>query len=213
MSQVRGLFAFTALLVLSAALHAASPAQQDFQEAIGKTADPSRGARLFVTCAGCHRDTGQGNRDGSVPVIAGQHARVLIRQLADYRHALRWDPRMQHYADNHVLPDAQAIADVAAYAAALERAGPAGTGKGDLVQRGRAVFAARCASCHGTAGEGDAAMLVPRISAQHYAYLLRLFNDAVEGTRPSFPAEHIRLLEALSAEDRIGLADALARIE
>lgn len=199
------------VLLLPGVVQAASPAQQDFQEAVARTPDLVRGERLYVTCAGCHRDTGAGNRDGSVPVIAGQHRQVVIRQLADYRHARRWDPRMQHYADSHVLPDAQAIADVAGYIESLPRTQAAGTGRGDLVQRGRAVFAARCASCHGRQAEGDAAELVPRIDGQHHNYLLRLFNDAVEGTRPSFPADHLRLLEDLSADDRLALADALAR--
>jgi hypothetical protein len=46
---------------------------------------------------------------------------VTIKQLTDYRHAQRWDPRMQVYADNHVLADTQAIADVAAHVASLLR--------------------------------------------------------------------------------------------
>jgi cytochrome c553 len=192
-------------------LQAASPAQQDFTEAVARTPDLARGQRLYNTCAGCHRDTGLGNLDGSVPVIAGQHRQVLIRQLADYRHARRWDPRMQRYADVHVLADPQAIADVAGYIESLPRSRAGGTGRGDLVEGGRALFAARCASCHGAKGEGDADEIVPRIGGQHHDYLLRVFNDAVEGTRPSFPADHLRLLEGLSGDDRLALADALAR--
>lgn len=189
---------------------AASPAQQDFQEASSKMPDLQRGARLFVTCAGCHGADGRGDRDGSVPVIAGQHARVIMRQLADCRHARRWNPRMQHYADNHVLPDAQAIADVAGHAASLARGG-VGTGRGDLLAAGRQLHSAHCASCHGPTGEGDATTLVPRIGGQHYAYLLRVFHEAVEGARPNFPADHLRLLERFDGDQLIGLADALAR--
>lgn len=205
------------LLLLAFALPAtalaASPAQQDFQEAIGKTPDLQRGAQLFVICAGCHRANGRGNLDGSVPLIAGQHMRVLVKQLADYRHARRWDPRMQHYADNHVLPDVQALADVAAYIAQLDRRGVAGRGDGRQVALGRALYAERCASCHGEKGEGDAATLVPNVAGQHYAYLLRQFHDAVEGRRPNFPADHIRLLEPFGRDEFTGLADALARGE
>lgn len=211
--STRALCLLLALLAAPAVALSASPAQQDFQEASGKTPDLPRGARLFVTCAGCHRVDGRGNRDGSVPLIAGQHLPVTVRQLADYRHARRWDPRMQHYADNHVLPDAQAIADVAGYVAALDRKGEAGTGRGDLVQAGRRLFAANCASCHGAAGEGDAPALVPRISGQHYGYLLRVFHDGVQGIRPSFPADHLRLLERLGSDELIALADAIARLE
>jgi cytochrome c553 len=211
--SIRNLCPLLALLALPVAAPAASPAIQDYQEAVGKTPDLERGASEYKSCAGCHRENGRGNMDGSVPLIAGQHARVTIKQLADYRHAKRWDPRMQHYADTHVLPDVQAIADVAAYIATLERKGIAGRGAGDQVHTGRAIFAAQCTSCHGKAGEGDATALVPRIAGQHYAYLLRQFHDAVEGRRPNFPAEHIRLLERFGRDELVGLADALARME
>lgn len=119
---------------------------------------------------------------------------------------------MQHYADAHVLVDAQAIADVAEYISMLPRGEGSGTGQGDLVQKGNAIYAARCVTCHGRNGEGDAAGLVPRVGGQHYGYLLRVLNDAVEGTRPSFPADHLRMLAGLSPDERIGLADAIARL-
>lgn len=211
--SLRHAYALLAILSLPAACLAASPAQQDFQEAINKVPDAARGAREYVTCTGCHRENGRGNLDGSVPLIAGQHMRVLVKQLADYRHAKRWDPRMQHYADNHVLPDVQALADVAAYIAQLDRRGVAGRGDGRQVALGRALYAERCASCHGEKGEGDAATLVPNVAGQHYAYLLRQFHDAVEGRRPNFPADHIRLLEPFGRDEFTGLADALARGE
>lgn len=210
--SMRMLCPLLALLALPV-VQAATPARQDFQEAVARTPDLARGAKLFVTCAGCHRQNGRGNLDGSVPVIAGQHLHVLVKQLADYRHAGRWDPRMQHYADNLVLPDVQAIADVAAHVAALDRAGTAGQGRGDQLALGRALYAERCASCHGQRGEGDAATVVPRIAGQHYAYLLRQFHDAVEGRRPTYPADHIRLLERFARDELTGLADAVARMQ
>ena len=61
------------------------------------------------------------------------------------------------------------------------------------------------------AGEGDAASLVPHVAGQHYAFLLRLFREAVSGTRPNFPADHLRLLERLDQDTLQGLADTLAR--
>lgn len=210
---LRTVCSLLALLLQPAVLLAASPAQQDYQEAIGKTADPARGARLYVTCAGCHRQNGRGNLDGSVPLIAGQHQQVTVKQLTDYRHAERWDPRMQVYADNHVLVDAQAIADVAAHVATLERKGAGGTGPGNRVAHGRSIYAASCASCHGPAGEGNAILVAPRIAGQHYEFLLRMFRDAVEGSRPNFDAGHLQLLQRIEREDFSALADALARTE
>lgn len=207
----------TALLVLAllaapAAVLAATPASQDFADATALTPDPARGERLFAPCAGCHRADGRGNRDGSVPAIAGQHQRVLVKLLTDYRHARRWDPRMQHYADVIVLPDLQAVADVAGHIAALDPGASAGTGAGNRLQLGRALFGERCASCHGQRGEGDAKTLVPRIAGQHYAYLQRLFKEAAEGARPSYPPDHVSLFQELGAGRLEAIADAVSRM-
>jgi len=201
-----------AALLWPVAVWAATPAAQDYQEAIASTPDPQRGARLYVTCAGCHRENGSGNIDGSVPLIAGQHPRVLMRQLADYRHARRWDARMQHYSDTHVLADPQAIADVAAYVATLEFRGRNGTGNGKLVSIGRSLFAMHCAACHGKSGEGNAGDAVPRVAGQHFAYLLGQFHEARAGSRRAFTAEHVQMLQGLDDDQLTGLADALSRM-
>lgn len=200
-------------LLLPAAAFAATPASQDFQEAVGRTPDLARGEKLFVTCSGCHRLNGRGNLDGSVPLIAGQHFEVVVKQLADYRHARRWDPRMQHYADTHVLPDVQAIADVAAHVASLPRAGNSGTGEGNRLPLGRALYEERCAACHGQRAEGDAATVVPRLDGQHHAYLRRMFQDAMEGSRPAFAPDHVSLLQGLGAGQLDAVADAVARMK
>lgn len=202
-----------ALLAAPAMTQAATPASQDFTDAVALKPDLVRGERLFVTCAGCHRADGRGNRDGSVPAIAGQHQRVLVKLLTDYRHARRWDPRMQHYADAHVLPDMQAVADVAGHIAGLARGTNAGTGGGNRLQLGRALFEERCATCHGQHGEGDAQTLVPRLASQHHAYLLRLFKEAAEGARPSYPPDHIRLFQELGADRLDAIADAASRMQ
>jgi cytochrome c553 len=204
-AAVLGVLLAQPLVVLGAAA-----AQQEYQDALRSTADPERGAVLFQACARCHGAGGDGNADGSVPAISGQHRQVIARQLVDYRHARRWDPRMEHQA-GQALTDAQAIADVAAYVASLPRGGRIGTGRGDMVERGRGIHAARCASCHGSTAQGDGATLAPRLAGQHYAYLLRQFHDAVEGRRPNFPSDHVRLLEQFQRDELTGLADWLAR--
>ena len=209
--NIRCLPALLAVMVLPAACIAATPAQQDFQEAMGKVPDAARGARVYVTCAGCHRENGRGNVDGSVPLIAGQHYRVIVKQIADYRHARRWDPRMQHYADVHFLPDAQAIADVAGHISKLDPRGESGRGKGDQLALGREILARRCVSCHGRSGEGNGEEGVPRLAGQHYEYTLRQLHDFLEGRRPRLTPDHVPMLEDLERDELTGVADALAR--
>jgi cytochrome c553 len=198
------------LLAGSVALAAAS-AQQEYADAMGATADADRGAQLFSACAACHGAEGGGRTDGVVPRLAGQHARVIIRQLIDYRYDKRRDPRMEPVAHTRALRDAQAIADVAAFAAALAPRAQAGTGSGAFLESARQVYAVRCASCHGTDGQGEPATPVPRLAGQHYAYLLRQFHDALEGRRPALADSHGTLLQDLDRDALQGLADMLAR--
>ena len=202
-----------ALLLVPFAASAASKSQSEFEKALHAKPDVAHGAELFQTCATCHGPTGNGADDGSIPRIAGQHFRVLVRQLVDYRHELRWDIRMEHYAGRGLLKDSQSIADVAAYVAMLARDAPRNVGDGSLLRHGAQVYAQRCAECHGDAGEGDGRALTPRVAGQHYAYLLRQLYDGVDGRRPNFSAGHVRILARLQRDDLVGVADFLARSE
>ncbi len=118
---------------------------------------------------------------------------------------------MEHFTAEHLVADAQAIADVAAYASQLESQTLPGIGKGDLIGRGASLYAARCRSCHGEAGQGDAGKLVPRLAGQHYEYLLRQMYDSVDGRRPNMPDDHIRLFSRLDRDDVLGISDFLSR--
>jgi cytochrome c553 len=191
----------------------ASATLRDFAEAVRAQPNLERGQNLFNTCAQCHGHAGSGSEDGTIPRIAGQHFNVLVRQLVDYRHNERWDIRMEHYAGRGLLADSQSIADVAGYVSQLSRNQPRKVGDGELIERGRAVFAGRCAQCHGKLGEGNDSEVIPKIAGQHYDYLLRQMHDAVDGRRPNFSREHIRLLAKLERDDLNGVADFLARAE
>jgi len=192
---------------------AAGTARSDFDSAAYAKPNVQHGAELFQTCAACHGPTGNGADDGSIPRIAGQHFRVLVRQLVDYRYESRWDIRMEHYAGRGLLKDAQSIADVAGYVAQLARDAPRNVGDGTLLRQGAQIYAQRCAECHGESGEGQGRARVPRISGQHYAYLLRQMYDGVDGRRPNFSAAHVRILARLQRDDLVGVADFLARSE
>ncbi len=188
-------------------------ARQEYIDAAHAKPNLDRGAELFRTCLACHGPTGQGVLDGRVPRIGGQHFSVLIAQLVDYRHGNRWDPRMEHFADQHHLGDAQAVADVAAYVSRLESTSKdgVGVGSGQFAERGAALYSRSCASCHGVGGEGDAKQRIPQVAGQHYEYLRRQIYDGVDGRRPNFSNAHIRLFASLDHDDITGVADFLAR--
>lgn len=211
MNRKLSALASSAVLLLPLLAHAFSNARQEMLEAIRARPNLDHGAELFRNCAICHGHNGGGTVDGGVPRIAGQHVSVLIKQLVDYRHDRRWDLRMEHYADNHHLKNPQDLADVTAYIHQLEVNVPPGVGDGELVEHGGALYAGRCASCHGRFAEGNAGKQVPRLAGQHYEYLMRQIYDAVDRRRPNFSPAHIRILARLNRDDIMGVADFLSR--
>jgi cytochrome c553 len=192
----------------------ASNASQESSDALHARPDSDNGAKLFQSCAVCHGTSGGGTPDGQVPRIAGQHFSVLVKQLMDYRSDRRWDPRMEHMADKHLLKNAQDIADVAAYASQVEALPEAGVsvGSGEFLARGAEIYRRSCVSCHGKAGDGSREGQIPRVAGQNYAYLVRQIHDGLEGRRPNLSASHLGLFKAMDYADIMGVADYLARI-
>lgn len=181
--------------------------------AAARPPDATRGEELFGKCATCHGPDGGGTVNGSVPRIAGQHYRVLVRQILDFRHGRRWDMRMEGVATSHeVMPTRQDIDDVAWYVSQLERAGTRGIRDGALVERGAQLYAGSCTSCHGADGSGNERKQIPRIAGQHADYLARQIYDAVDGRRPELSKSHAKRFAPLDFEDVLGLTDYLARL-
>src|SRR5688572_27597649 len=88
-------------------------ASKDLAQVLAGKPDASHGAKLFEQCVACHGTDGGGTVNGSVPRIAGQHYRVLARQIVDFRHGKRWDMRMEGVATSHsILPELPDITDV-----------------------------------------------------------------------------------------------------
>jgi cytochrome c553 len=202
---------FVALLFPLAG-HGAPSSLQEYEIVLHSQPDDAHGKPLFVPCSACHGLDGAGVDDGSVPAIAGQHFRVLARQLVDYRHDKRWDRFMEHYADEHNLGDTQNLADVADYISHLAPVRSQGIGDGEFTSKGERVYARSCAGCHGVTAQGNNVKGYPRLAGQHYAYLLRQMHDAVEGRRPNFPTSHVELLERFDRAELVGMADYLSRL-
>ena len=193
--------------------HGAAAADRDFAGVMALAPDATHGEQLFAHCMRCHSGDGGGTVEGSVPRIAGQHYRVLVRQIIDFRRGVRWDFRMEGVAKSHAaLPGLQDIADVASYVSTLERDSERGIGQGNHLERGAAIYSASCASCHGAQGEGDDQKLVPRIAGQHAGYLARQIYDAVDGRRPPLKRSHGKRFEPLVFEDVLGLTDFVSRL-
>jgi len=144
--------------------------------------------------------SGAGNRDGSIAQLAGQHRTVLIKQLADIRSGVRYNPTMYPFARK--LRDAQAVADVADYVGTL--CFPLDSGKyqgadaARQVAEGKQLYDNKCAKCHQPNGEGSKDALYPVLAGQHYKYLLRQMTEVRDGKRVDVPAE---MFEAIKSYD------------
>ncbi|MFO1401543.1 MAG: glutamate-5-semialdehyde dehydrogenase [Steroidobacteraceae bacterium] len=167
-------------LLCSAAAFAAASAVSELSQSLAQPGDATRGASLYATCAACHGADGGGVADGTVPAIGAQPQRIIVKQLVDVRRQQRRDLRMEHFADRRHLEGARDIADVAAYAAALQPQAPAGTGTGRELAAGQSAYARACAGCHGAAAAADADKLLPRLAGQHFGYLERVLHITPE---------------------------------
>ena len=205
--------ALLALMCLPLVSLADTAANREIKQVLALAPDAEHGRELFEQCAACHGPDGGGTTNGAIPRIAGQHYRVLVRQVVNFRLGKRWDMRMEGVATSHeVMPELQDIADVANYASELGTDSARGIGDGVHVANGATIYSKQCASCHGREGEGSDAKEIPRLAGQHAAYLARQIYDAVDGRRPELTRSHGKRLESLDFEGVLGLSDYLARI-
>jgi len=47
--------------------------------------DLENGLEVYEVCSACHLPEGWGTKEGTFPQLAGQHRKVLVKQLADIR--------------------------------------------------------------------------------------------------------------------------------
>jgi cytochrome c553 len=52
----------------------------------------------------------------------------------------------------------------------------------------------------------------PRLAGQRYQYLLRQLEETADCMRPGMDVKHVKLIGALSAEERRAVADYLSRL-
>ena len=187
-------------------------ANREYERALALEPDIANGLVIYRECAGCHEPEGWGLSTGSVPQIAGQHRKVVIKQLADFRAGNRDSVLMVPYATVESIGGAQALADVSAYISTLEMSVDNGQGPGVGLKVGEEIYAEKCASCHGANGEGSNDGLVPRIQAQHYRYLKRQFEWIRDGKRRNGNAEMAALARELEPHELQAVLDYSSRL-
>jgi cytochrome c553 len=172
--------------------------------------DPARGEITFEICQGCHKSRALGRADGTYPRLAGQHDTVLIKQMTDVRAGRRMNKKMLPFADKHVISP-QDIADIAAFLTRLPVPPNNGRGPGTDLASAEKNYQEQCASCHGKAGEGDANKFYPRVTGQHYKYLLREEIYIRDGIRLNGNPRMIEVVRHFSNSDLEAMADYMSR--
>jgi cytochrome c553 len=143
--------------------------------------DAARAEEIVMgKCFVCHGVDGESSSP-VFPRLAGQHARYIERQLADYKSGRRKSSAMQPMVEN------LSAADFKALGAYFESRTPQAhkVADAELAQVGRFIFVrgnphsgvAACATCHGPHGGGTENL--PRLAGQHAQYTenqLKAFN-------------------------------------
>lgn len=188
-------------------------ATKELSQALDTAGNPSRGEKIYASCAKCHGVNAMGQSDGRTPILAGQHQIVLLKQIIDYRTGRRWDTQMAHASKLRNLSTPRDLADVTTYLSLLPVSGEARTGDGRHLAVGAATYAERCAKCHGDTGQGDASQGIAILAGQHQPYLYQQFSNVLEQRRPLLVASHGRFVIDLIQSQSIGISDYLSRMQ
>lgn len=173
--------------------------------------DAERGRNAYRVCQGCHKPNGAGLPDGAYPQLAGQHATVLIKQMADVRDGRRENPKMFPFAGKHII-DMQEIADVAVYLQNMKIPHDNGKGPGARLARGKELYKNDCQVCHGDSGEGNEKKFYPVLAGQHYKYMLRQMVNIRDGKRRNANPKMVKVVQNYTDADMDAVVDYMSRL-
>jgi cytochrome c553 len=175
--------------------------------------DPARAAEIVQgSCFACHGADGN-SASPLFPRLAGQHARYLERQLADYRSGRRKSGTMQPMVAELSAADFKALGTYfegqkpRTYRIDDEAAAAAGR---TLYQSGQATTGVpACSSCHGADGRGTETL--PRLAGQHARYTENQLRAFAGGERVH--AEMKAIASRLSEPEMRAVAAYLSGLE
>jgi len=173
---------------LSAALAFALIAPAFAEEAAKDASKPdvAKGAQISQqVCGACH--TADGSRGvPQNPILQGQHAQYLVKQLTEFKAGKRDNPIMKGRASSLSEADMQ---NVAAFYES-KQAKPGAAKHKDTVELGQSIWRAgiaakgvpACAGCHSPNGAGIPAQY-PRLAGQHSDYVVAQLAAFSQGKR------------------------------
>ena len=170
-------------------------------------ADPAQAQQIVTkVCAACHAADGNSASPAN-PVLAGQHADYIAKQLADFKgNKERKNPVMLGMAATLSPQDMQNLG--AYYEAQKPKArsakDPALVKLGQQIYRGgiMAKGVASCASCHGPAGAGLPAQF-PRLAGQFAEYTAAQLQGFRAGERSNDANRMMRTIAAKLSDTEV----------
>lgn len=166
------------------------------------------GQELYLqkTCNTCHGNKAEGNQLLGAPLLAGQEAKYLMRQLINFKTGAR-GYNIDDYRGKIMAAIAKSLApaEISSLATYLNSVKPSAINyklAGDPI-KGKQLYAT-CAICHGEQGIGNPALNAPNLQIQHDWYIASQLTKFKNGTRGD--AEY-DIIGATMAPNAIGLAD------
>jgi cytochrome c553 len=153
------------------------------------------------TCAACHGANGVPIDPKTMPIIWGQQANYLYKELHDYKSGDRKSPIMGPVVADISLPELRQLANY--FAAKTWPASSGGGGSAPTPPNG----IAQCQPCHQPNFQGGAP--APRLAGLSYEYLAREMNAFADGGRTN-NGDMPGFMKALSGADRDAMAKYLA---
>lgn len=153
--------------------------------------DAAVGEKLYATCAACHGQQGEGNRQLNAPNLAGQGEWYLQRQLNYFKQGVRGAHEQDVFGKMMApmaatLADDVAIANVSAYIRSLPGK-PSPVSVNGNAGDGKRLYVSTCGACHGQDGRGLQAMNAPGLKGLSDWYLvtqLRNYRQGIRGRHP-----------------------------
>lgn len=165
--------------------------------------DKSAGKAIFTTCLGCHGNVGQGRDSMSAPNLTGQDPDYLVRQITNFRSGKRGKLDDAHgfqmVGRATAIPGPEGVKAVVSYIAGLPEK-PAAPIAERPVPAAIAAIVPTCASCHGSAGEGNRDMQAPALNRLEKYYIARQLINFRDGKRGYHADDSAGAMMAASAK-------------
>lgn len=158
-------------------------------------------ASRVQVCSACHGQNGEPT-SATTPIIWGQQANYLFKELHDYHSGARTNAIMTSMVQGFTLPELRQVANYfAAKAGPAQHAANAST----TPPEGTAM----CKACHGQNFEGGAP--APRLAGLSYEYLIGAMNAFADGQRTN-NLDMPGFMRALTSSQRDAIAHYLASL-